>query len=102
MKYLEDYEHLELDESFYYWETNNNVKYAYLGKGVIGAFVKWFENNEPKEGMYYKGAKFYFTCNGNKFYLSFIHYDRKFINAAIKKAKELKFEKILINYGEID
>lgn len=96
------YEHLELDlDHNYYWFMNKDVEPAYTNQKLSG-LVDWWRKNEPNTGLYHKGTALYFTFEEGKYRLSWVFYDRAFINTAIKKLKSLGALNIILNLGELD
>lgn len=96
------YEHQELDlDNNFYWFMNSDVELPYKNPKLEG-LVHWWDENEPNNGLYWKGTRLYFTFEGVKYWLSWVFYDRTFINTAIKKLKSLGALNIALNLGELD
>lgn len=96
------YEHQELDlDNNFYWFTNSDVELPYKNPKLKG-LVDWWRKNEHNNGLYWKGTALYFTFEGVKYRLSWVFYDRTFINTAIKKLKSLGALNIALNLGELD
>lgn len=97
-----DYEHLELDnDNNYYWFMNSDVDSPYK-EPLLKEFVKWWNEDEVDQGLYYKGTRLYFTFGGKKYYVSWTFYDERHIKKGVAKLKELGATNIQINYGELD
>lgn len=102
LTYINLYEHLELDlDGYYYSVMNSDVDYPYKNPKLYD-FVKWFNDNDVNDGLYYKHTALYFTFEGIKYHVSWTFYHEDVLQDAYNKLMQLGAKYIAINYGELD
>lgn len=91
---------VDVDGSIYY---SPRLTVLYVNNCLdLRKFYKWFLQHEPRNGVYYKYTRLFFTYKGEKFYVSWVHYTDEFLRDAELYLKKLGCINIEIDYGELD
>lgn len=84
-----------------YWVMNCDVERPYKNPKLYD-FVKWFEENDVNNGVYYKLTRLYFTFEGVKYWLSWTFYHKDVLLDAYLKLTQIGAKDILFNLGVLD